>query len=100
MRKRDRSSEEKHWDAIVKSGLMRLGENPSQSDPPSSPGHEVAQPHRPTNPFPYYLAWDRLGRKGQKFRVINPKPKAKLVKAEFEDGFIATIDRRAIRRSD
>jgi hypothetical protein len=97
MRKRDRSSEEKHFDAMLKSGLMRLGEHPSVTLTGKS--SEVTEPRQSTNPFPYVLVWDRGGRKGQKLRVINPKPKSRLVQVEFEDGLILTLDRQAIRQS-
>ena len=97
MRKKDRTGEEKHWDAIVKSGLMRLGENPG-TDSSQHPRSEVPEPHRPTNPFPHVLVWDRWGRKGQKCRVLNPKNNATRVQVQFEDGFIAMISRQAIRR--
>lgn len=97
MRKRDRTSEEKLFDAKIRSGLMRLGENPSKSS--TGQRSEVTQSLRPSNPFPYVLVWDRGGRKGKKLRVINPKPKSRLVQVEFEDGLILTLDRQAIRQS-
>jgi hypothetical protein len=101
MRKKDRTGEEKHWDAIVKSGLMRLGENPTESPNPFGRRFEVAEPRQSTNPFPHVLVWDRMGRKGQKCRVITPKNVSKSkVQVQFEDGYIAMISRQAIRRSD
>ena len=100
MRKKDRTGEEKHWDGMLKSGLMRLGENPG-TDSSQYPRSEVPEPHRPTNPFPHVLVWDRLGRKGQKCRVITPKNNTSKVQVQFEDGFISPlINRQAIRRSD
>lgn len=83
MLKRDRTAEEKQIDRITKSGIMRLG---AQSSP------EAATP----NPFPYVLHWDRLGRKGQRCRVLKNGTRVHLV--EFDDGFQQTIDKRAIRR--
>lgn len=83
MRKRDRTADEKHIDKITKSGIMRLGAQPS---------HEAATP----NPFPYVLFWDRLGRKGQRCRIIKSFPRVLLL--EFEDGFRQTINRMAVRR--
>lgn len=96
--RRERTSEEKRIDAKVKSGLMRLGENPSVTLTGKS--SEVAEPHQTTNPFPHVLFWDRLGRKGQKCRVITPRQNASSVQVQFEDGFIAVVNRRSIRRSD
>jgi hypothetical protein len=98
MRKRDRTGEEKQWDGMLKSGLMRLGENPNPSSSERN-GFAVTQLHRSTNPFPHVLVWDRMGRKGQKCRVITPKNTSN-VQVQFEDGFIATINRQALRRSD
>lgn len=97
--RRERTSDEKHIDRIVKSGLMRLGENPN----PSSSEHDgfaVTEPHRPPNPYPHFLFWDRLGgRKGQKCRILNADAKnARAIQIQFEDGFIAVVNRRAIRR--
>lgn len=85
MRRKDRTGEEKHWDAIVKGGLLRLGaEHPAASTP---------------KPFPHYLFWDVKGRKGQRCRVINPDYTASSkIQVEFEDGAVVVIDRRAIRR--
>lgn len=98
MRKRDRTCEEKHWDAMIRSGLMRLGEHPSMTLTGKS--SEVTEPRQTTNPFPHVLFWDRLGRKGQKCRVITPRQNASSVQVQFEDGFIAVVNRRSIRRSD
>ena len=83
MRKRDLIAEERHIDKITKSGIMRLGAQPS---------HEAAT----GNPFPYVLYWDKLGRKGQRCRILKPGPRVMLV--EFEDGFKHTINRMAVRR--
>jgi hypothetical protein len=85
MRRKDRTSEEKQADRIVKGGLLRLGAEPSTENTPK--------------PFPHYLFWGVLGRKGQRCRVINPDHTASSrIQVEFEDGAIAVIDRRAIRR--
>ena len=85
MRRKDRTGEEKHWDAIVKGGLLKLGaEHPAEDTP---------------KPFPHYLFWDVKGRKGQRCRVINPDYTASSkIQVEFEDGAVVVIDRRAIRR--
>jgi len=99
MLKRDRTSEEKRFDGMVKSGLMRLGEHPSNC-PSAGQSSEVTESLRPSNPFPHVLVWDRWGRKGQRVRVINPTIKAAKVQVQFEDGFVAAINRQALRRSD
>lgn len=84
MLKRDRTAEEKRIDKLTKSGILRLGAQPS---------HEAASP----NPFPYVLFWDRLGRKGQRCRILKPGPRVVLL--EFaDDGFITTMNKMAIRR--
>jgi hypothetical protein len=83
MKKRDRTADEKHIDRLTKSAMMLLGAQPS---------HEAATP----NPFPYRLFWDREGRKGQRCRVLKTGPR--ILTLEFEDGFITTMNRMAIRR--
>lgn len=85
MLKRDRTSDEKRFDAMMKSGLRRLGS-------------DEANPDRTHNPFPHVVFWDVLGRKGQRCQVIKPTRLASKVQVKFEDGFEAVIDRRAIRR--
>lgn len=97
MLKRDRTPEERSFDAKIKSGLMRLGENPNLFPPGYS--SEVTEPHRPSNPFSHVLVWDRWGRKGQKCRVITPKNNARVVQVQFEDGFLGMVNRQALRRS-
>jgi hypothetical protein len=82
MRKKDRTSEEKRFDGIVKTAVMRLGPNP----------HVAPQPI----PFPYVLVWDRLGRKGQRVAII--RQSIKTAQIRFEDGFTTVIDRKALRR--
>lgn len=83
MRKKDRTAEERNIDRLTKSGIMRLGAQPS---------HEAAI----ENPFPYQLFWDRLGRKGQRCRILKPGPR--IVLLEFEDGHRCTMNKMAIRR--
>ena len=82
MKKKERTADERHIDKLTKSGIMRLGAQPSHEEPP--------------NPFPYVLYWDRLGRKGQRCRILKSGPRVFLV--EFADGFRHTINRLAIRR--
>jgi hypothetical protein len=84
MLKRDRTAEEKAFDARLKRGIMRLG----PIEPSTQPGAE---------PFGYQLVWDRLGRKGQRCRVL--KMSRTLVRVQFEDGFETTMNRQAIRRA-
>jgi hypothetical protein len=82
MNKRDRSSEERAFDATLKTAIMRLGTNPAAQDAPI--------------PFPYVLVWDRLGRKGQAVRIL--RQSAKTAQIKFEDGFTTVINRQALRR--
>lgn len=99
MLKRDRSPEEKRWDDMLRVGLRLLGENPSETPSETVNRSEVAEDLKPPK-FSQYLAWDRWGRKGQRCRIVNPNATgASRVQIEFEDGFIATISRFAIRRN-
>lgn len=85
MRRKDRSGEEKQWDAIVKSGLLKLGTEATAESTPK--------------PYPHYLHWDVLGRKGQRCRVVNPDYTASSkIQVQFEDGAIVVVNRMAIRR--
>jgi hypothetical protein len=80
--KRDRSSEEKHADKLAKTGMMLLGgTNPTPAEP---------------TPFPFYLYWDKLGRKGQRCQV--QRLTTRTVRVRFEDGFESVLNRSAIRR--
>jgi hypothetical protein len=81
VKRKERTSEEKAFDAKVKSGIMRLGTNPVAADP---------------TPFPYVLVWDRLGRKGQACTILRQSKQTAQVK--FRDGFTTVINRQAIRR--
>jgi hypothetical protein len=83
MLKRDRTGEEKREDAIMKTAILRLGPNPTAEDQPT--------------PYPYTLAWDREGRKGQRCKVIKTTLKTALIR--FEDGHETVINRMAIRRT-
>lgn len=47
-------------------------------------------------PFPYVLLHDRLGRKGQRCRIVKP---GRIVMVEFEDGFRSILSRMALRRT-
>lgn len=82
MRRKDRSSDEKRFDAMVKTGIERLGTNPQEPTPKI--------------PFPYVLVWDRLGRKGQRCTIIRLTTRTAQVR--FEDGFTSVLNRQAIRR--
>lgn len=83
MKKRDRTAEEKHIDKLTRRAIFSLGAQPST---------EVATP----NPFPYTLKWDRVGRKGQRCRIVTSGPRVVLI--EFEDGHRCTVNRMAVRR--
>lgn len=82
MKKKDRTSEEKQFDGMLKTAMKRLGPNPQTAEPPT--------------PFPYVLVWDRLGRKGQRVKIT--RQSAKTAQIKFEDGFTTVINRQALRR--
>jgi hypothetical protein len=85
MRRKDRTSEEKQADRILRGGLLKLGTEATAESTPK--------------PFPHYLFWDVKGRKGQRCRVINPDyPSSSKIQVEFEDGAIIVLNRLAIRR--
>lgn len=81
MLKRDRTGEEKKFDSMLKAGIGLLGEA-TQVDLP--------------NAFRHTVVWKRSERRGQKCRIV--RNAGALAQIEFEDGFIAWIDRRGIRR--
>ena len=82
MLKRDRTAEEKAFDAKLKRGIMRLGQ---------------ASAEQPPTPFCYQLVADRLGRRGQLCQALKLVG-LNLVRVKFEDGFESTMNRRFIRR--
>lgn len=82
MKRKERTSEEKQIDATLKTGIMRLGTNPAAAEAPI--------------PFPYFLAWDRQGRKGQRCTIIRQTQHTCQVR--FEDGHTTVINRQAIQR--
>ena len=82
MRKKDRTSEEKKEDGMLKTGIMHLGPAPD------------ADAER--LPFPYVLFWDRLGRRGQRVKIL--RQTTLMAHIEFEDGFRSSINRMALRR--
>lgn len=84
MKKKERTSEEKQIDVLLKSGIMLLGATPSTVE---------AAPI----PFPYYLAWDKQGRKGQRCTII--RQTARTCQVRFEDGHLSVFNRQAIRRA-
>ena len=49
--------------------------------------------------YPYVYAWNRMGRKGQFFRVICRGTMNSCL-IEFEDGFRAVTSRNAIRKRE
>jgi hypothetical protein len=83
VRKRDRTAAERTFDKILAQSIMHLGATPTA---PAEP-----------NPYRHVLKWDRLGRMGQSCRIL--KQRGTLAQIEFEDGFVAAINRQAIRRS-
>jgi hypothetical protein len=76
-----KTGEDRQFSKLIESGIMRLG-------PPETP----AAP----NAFRHVLVWDRIGRKGQKCRIL--KQSGSLAQIEFEDGFVTRINRFAVRR--
>lgn len=83
MKKKLRTSDEKRWDGIVKTAIMRLGPNPTTHEGPT--------------PFPYVLVWDRLGRKGKRVRILRQTTRTAHIQFE-DDGFTTVINRQALRR--
>jgi hypothetical protein len=83
MKKKELSSEERQFDATLRTAIMRLGPNPEVHDQPI--------------PFPYVLVWDRLGRKGQACKILRQSSRTAQIKFEG-DGFTTVIDRQALRR--
>ena len=47
--------------------------------------------------YPYFYAWNRMGRKGQLCRVI-VRGKMNSCQVEFQDGFQAITSRNALRK--
>jgi hypothetical protein len=86
MRKRDRTAEEKYADRLLRGGMLLLGA--------SQPSQEAATP----TPYPYVLAWDKEGRKGQRCQILPHKPLSRTVLVQFEDGYKLAVNRMAIRR--
>jgi rhodanese-related sulfurtransferase len=82
MKKRDRTSEEKQFDANLRAAIQKLGQ-PAEPDAPKAYRHT--------------LVWDRLGRRGQACRIL--RQRGVLAQIEFEDGFASWINRMAIRRT-
>jgi hypothetical protein len=50
-------------------------------------------------PFPHFLLWDRHDRKGQRCEIIGTRGTIGDVQVRFEDGFIAILNRKALRRA-
>ena len=48
--------------------------------------------------FPYYYAWNRMGRKGQRCAVLVRAKSMNSCMVRFEDGFEAVTSRNAIRK--
>ena len=51
-----------------------------------------------TGPFPYYFAWDRCDRKGQRCRIFARGRSMNSIGIEFEDGFKMVTSGNAIRK--
>ena len=51
-----------------------------------------------TTEFPYYYAWNRMGRKGQRCAVLVRAKAMNSCLVRFEDGFEAITSRNAIRK--
>ncbi len=50
-------------------------------------------------PAMYVMDWDRFGRKGQTCEMLRmPNTFNSAVQVRFEDGFVAVVDRQALRR--
>jgi hypothetical protein len=83
VKKKLRTSEEKQFDASLKSAIRFLGTNPAAQDEPI--------------PFPYVLVWDRLGRKGQRCKIL--RQTTRTAQVMFDDGCTTVINRQALRRN-
>jgi hypothetical protein len=81
VKKRDRTSEEKQVDKLIKTGIRRLGDAPAQEE-------EQGYRHR--------FRYDMFGRMGQNCRIL--KNSGTLSQIQFEDGYIAQVRRTALRR--
>lgn len=84
MRKRDRTSDEKAFDANLKNAIMHLGKPREHEEP---------------IPFPYVFAWDRFGRKGSRCKVLRDVKFSRTVQVMFEDGAVMVVNRMAVRRN-
>ena len=83
MKKKESTSDPAFVSGTLKTAFVRrFGTNPAAAAEPI--------------PFPYYLCWDRLGRRGQRCKIIRRTPQT--VQVEFEDGFKSVISRQAIRQ--
>lgn len=51
-----------------------------------------------TTEFPYYYAWNRMGRKGQRCAVLVRAKAMNSCLVRFEDGFEAITSRNTIRK--
>jgi hypothetical protein len=86
MLKRERTSEEKKIDILIKRGIMRLGQ-------------PTAKPAARPNAFTHYLYRSIKGRKGQRVRVLKLNANLqRYILIGFEDGTEMVVDRQAIRR--
>jgi len=83
VKRKERTSEEKLFDAKLRTGIMRLGTNPVADD-------------EQTPLYPYVLVWDRLGRKGQACKILRQTQRTAQIK--FTDGHVTVINRQALRR--
>lgn len=93
MLKRDRTASEKKFDKMLKSGMLLLGsQGVSAPKTSAQPSAEAVT----TNPFPYYMRWGMLGRKGQPCKLVSSGIPFSTI--EFEDGFRRVVDNRAIAR--
>ena len=57
-----------------------------------------AKPESSTPAWPYTYAWNRMGRKGNRCRVLIRTKAMNTCMVEFEDGYLAIISRNALRK--
>jgi hypothetical protein len=57
----------------------------------------MQQKNKAEEEFPHILRWDRLGRKGQRCKIIRTHNAT--CQVEFPDGFVAALSRRALVRA-
>ena len=91
MKRREKTSDERTFDKLLRGGIMHLGKQPAQAA-------------APPNPFPYVMFWGTKGRKGQRCRIVTLQRSTlsplKFVEIEFIDGHRDRVNRMALRQAE